>query len=75
MVGIYSFIIHGVSLFSVFLNLANAELQRQEASLTGRPTTIEQKRFQDFLNSMGLILNSIQGYSTNLCLKKEAVGL
>ena len=26
------------------------------------------------LKSMGLILNSIQGHSTILCLKKEAVG-
>ena len=31
--------------------------------------------FQDFLNSMDLILNLIQGHSTILCLEKEAVGL
>ena len=47
----------------------------KQASLTGRPTTLESKRFQDFLKSVGLVLNSIQGRSTILCLKKEAVGL
>ena len=36
---------------------------------------LEQKRFQDFLDSMGLIVNLIRGHSTILCLKKEAVGL
>ena len=44
-------------------------------SLTGRQTTIEQKRFLDFLNSMDLILNSIQGHSAILCLKREAMWL
>ena len=34
-----------------------------------------EKIFQDFLNSMSLILNSIPGHSTTLCLKKEAVEL
>ena len=34
-----------------------------------------QKRFQGFLNSMDLILNLIQGQSTILCLKKEAMWL
>ena len=34
-----------------------------------------EKRFQDFLNSMGLISNLIQGHSTIVCLKKETVGL
>ena len=47
----------------------------KQASLTGRPTTLESKRFQDFLKSVGLVLNSIQGLSAILCLKKEAVGL
>ena len=47
----------------------------KQASLTGRPTTLEYKRFQAFLNSMGLILNFIQGHSTVLCQKKEAAGL
>ena len=41
----------------------------------GRSTTLEQKRLQEFLNSMGLNLNSIQGHLTVLCLKKVAVGL
>ena len=47
----------------------------KQESLTQRLTPLEQKRFQDFLNSVGLILNSIQGHSAILCLKKEAVGL
>ena len=33
------------------------------------------EQFQDSLNSIGLILNLIQGHSTILCLKKEVVGL
>ena len=33
--------------------------QRKQAILTGRPTTLELKKFQDFLNRIGLILNSI----------------
>ena len=33
--------------------------QAKQGSLTGAPTTLEEERFQDFLNSMGLILNSI----------------
>ena len=37
----------------------------KQTSLSGRPTTLELKKFQDFLNSMGLILNSIQGQSFN----------
>ena len=45
----------------------------KQSSLTGRPTALEKKKFQDFLNSMGLILNSIQGHSAILCLKKKAV--
>ena len=36
--------------------------KQQKTSLTGRPAILEQKRFQDLLNSMGLILNSIQGH-------------
>ena len=47
----------------------------KEASLTGQSTTLEKKRFQDFLNSMDPTLNSIQGHSAILYLKKEAVGL
>ena len=47
----------------------------KQARLTGHSTTLEYIRFQDFLDSMGLILNSILGHSTILCLKKEAVGL
>ena len=47
----------------------------KEASFTGRSTILEQKRFQDFLNSMDLNLNSIKVHSTILSLKKEAVGL
>ena len=35
----------------------------ETSKLTGHPTTLEYKRFQDFLKSMGLILNSIQGNS------------
>ena len=38
------------------------------------PDNIRRERFQDFLNSMGLISNSIQGLLTVLCLKKEALG-
>ena len=45
--------------------------KQKQTSLTGRQTTIEQKRFLDFLNNMDLILNSIQGHSAILCLKKE----
>ena len=45
-----------------------------QTSLTGRPTTLELKKYQEFMNSMGLILNSIQGHST-IYLKKEVVGL
>ena len=30
----------------------------KQASLTGDPMTLEQIKFQDFLNSMGLIFNS-----------------
>ena len=41
----------------------------KQGNLTGHPTTLEEKRFQDFLNSMDLILNSIQGHSTILSLK------
>ena len=41
----------------------------------GRSTTLEQKRLQEFLNIMGLNLNSIQSHLTVLCLKKVAVGL
>ena len=67
-------------------NLLNKELLRKvyyvffvsilmcclkQASLSGHPKTLEYKRFQDFLNSMGLILNLIQGHSTILSLKKE----
>ena len=67
-------------------NLLNRELLRKvyyvffvsvlmcclkQASLSGHPKTLEYKRFQDFLNSMGLILNLIQGHSTILSLKKE----
>ena len=45
----------------------------KQTSLSGLPTTLELKKFQDFLNSMGLILNSIQGHSTTiLCLRKGA---
>ena len=33
---------------------------------------LEKKWYQDFLNSMSLALNSIQGHLTFLCLKKEA---
>ena len=47
----------------------------KQVNLTGRSTTLEQKRFQNFLNSMGHILNSIQGHLTILCLNEEAVGL
>ena len=47
----------------------------KQKSLAGRPTTLEQKRFQDFLNNMGLILNWIQDHSAILCLKKELVEL
>ena len=36
---------------------------------------LDEKRFQDFLNSMGLVLNSIQGHLTIIFLKKEAVDL
>ena len=36
---------------------------------------IRNKRFQNLLNSMGLILNSIKGRLTVQSLKKEAVGL
>ena len=50
-------------------------VQKQQASLTGRPTTLEYKKFQDFLESMGLILNLIQGHSTILYLKRETVRL
>ena len=39
------------------------------------PDDIKKAKFQDFLNSIGLILNSIQGHSSVLCLKKETVGL
>ena len=46
----------------------------KQVSLTEHSTPLEQKRFKDFLKSMGLNLNSIQGHSTILCLKKEAVG-
>ena len=49
--------------------------KQKQASLTGRQTTIEQKRFLDFLNSMDLILNSIQGHSAILCRKREAMWL
>ena len=34
---------------------------------------IRKEKILDFLNSIGLTLNSIQGHSTILCLKKEAV--
>ena len=36
--------------------------------------TLELKIVQDFLNGMSLILNSVQGHSAILCLKKEEVG-
>ena len=49
-------------------------IPQKKASLTGRPT-LEQQRLQEFLNSMGLILSSIQGHSTILCLKNEGVEL
>ena len=37
--------------------------------------TLDDVRIERTLNSMGRILNSIQGHSTVLCLKKEAVWL
>lgn len=39
------------------------------------PEDIRIERFQDFLHSMDLILNTILGDSTILWLKKEAVAL
>ena len=44
-----------------------------QTTLTGCPTTLEQKRFQDFLSSMDLILKLTQGHSIILCLKGEVV--
>ena len=59
----------------VFLKLFLVKYLRKQAILTGRPATLGQKRFQDFLNIMGLILTSIQRHSTILCLNKKALGL
>ena len=47
----------------------------KQSRLTRCSTTLKQKRFQNFFNSIGLILNSIKGHLTVLNLKKEAVGL
>ena len=49
-------------------------LSKNHHIFTSFNLTLQQKRFQDFLNSMDLILNLIQGHSTSLFLKKEAVG-
>ena len=55
-------------------HLRSNNLKIKLERLTGRPTISKYKKFQDLLNSVGLILNSIRGHSTVLCLNKEIVG-
>ena len=44
--------------FNNYLWFMQHNFYQKQARLTGHSTTLEQKRFQNFLNSMGFILNS-----------------
>ena len=45
-------------------------LNKETSKFEWTPDNIRIEKIQDFLSSISLILNSIQGHSTSLCLKK-----
>ena len=64
---------YGIKLLKYFINIHG--IKRNQESWTGRSASLKYKRFQDILNSMGLILNLILGHSAILCLKKGRSGV